>query len=236
MKFDKPLESCRLIKRYKRFLADVVHPELGELTVHCPNTGSMKNCWEPGWNAWVLDSGNPKRKYLHTWVVSESAQGEVIGINTHFANEVVYEALQQGLIPELDSFVELKREVKYGSENSRIDFLTVNEKAQKCYIEVKSVTLHEGEGIGSFPDAVSVRGQKHLRELMVCVEAGHRAVLLFVVQHSAIEQVIPAHHIDSTYAELLQKAVNLGVEVLVYNTKISTTHITLDHRLPFQLA
>ncbi|MGX5200759.1 DNA/RNA nuclease SfsA [Aliikangiella sp. IMCC44632] len=236
MKFTTPLETCRLVKRYKRFLADVVHTKLGELTVHCPNTGSMKNCWEPNWNAWILDSGNPKRKYLYTWVVSESPQGEIIGINTHLANEVVFEELQAGKIPELSGFNELQREVKYGSENSRVDFLTLSPQNRICYIEVKSVTLHLGDGVGAFPDAVSVRGQKHLRELMDCVKAGHRAVLLFVVQHSAIEKVVPAKQIDPLYAELLQQAIELGVEVLVYKAHISTTQIVLEHKIPFHLA
>ncbi|MDH5630858.1 MAG: DNA/RNA nuclease SfsA [Gammaproteobacteria bacterium] len=225
MKFPKLLEKTKLIKRYKRFLADVIHPEKGEMTVHCPNTGSMKNCWQEGWTAWILDSENDKRKYRYTWVLTENEKGQLIGINTHFANQIVFEAIEAGKIESLANYQEIKQEMKYGEENSRIDIWLKDENDQQVYIEVKSVTLLEDDGIGYFPDAVTTRGQKHLRELMHCVDQGHRAVLVFLVQHTGIVKVRPASHIDKTYAELFEKAVDHGVEVIVCRTYIDQTGI-----------
>jgi len=234
MKYPLPLEKTLLVKRYKRFLTDVIHPEKGEITVHCPNTGSMKNCWQEGWTAWILDSQNPKRKYLYTWVLAENEQGEFIGINTHYANDIVYEGIVNGRVKELSSFNQIKKEVKYGEENSRIDILLTDEDDKKTYIEVKSVTLLEGEkGEGSFPDAVTTRGQKHIRELISCVEQGHRAVLFFMVQHTGIHSVSVARHIDPDYADLLDLAIKCGVEVLVYNATISPQDIRINKRLEF---
>lgn len=233
MIFNHPLEKSILKKRYKRFLADVEHPTLGEMTVHCPNTGSMKNCWEEGWQAWLLDSQNPKRKYRYTWVVSENESGELIGVNTHFANEIVYEAILNRCIQELTEFEEVKKEVKYGEENSRIDILLSDKAGQKTYIEVKSVTLLEDNETGYFPDSVTTRGQKHLRELIHCVQKGHRAVLFFLVQHTGINKVSAAEHIDSEYTRLLQQAMDAGVEVLVYNTTITAREIKINKAVEF---
>lgn len=233
MKFPQELESSTLIKRYKRFLADVVHPELGEMTVHCPNTGSMKNCWQEGWKAWLLDSKNPKRKYQYTWCVVENEQGEKIGINTHFANEIVYEAINEGKIKEISDIADIKKEVKYGLENSRIDILVTEFSGRKVYVEVKSVTLLEQDGRGYFPDAVSTRGQKHIRELIQVVESGDRAVLLFLVQHTGIKSVSPAKHIDGKYAELIDEALKKGVEIIAYSTKLSSEEIRLNKAILF---
>ncbi len=227
MKFEPPLIATRLIKRYKRFLADVTHPELGEFTVHCPNTGSMKNCWQAGDTAWLLDSNNPKRKYQYTWVICESNNEYKIGVNTHFANSIVKEAIENQQIKELKTFESLKTEVKYGDENSRIDILLTHKNQTKTFIEVKSVTLHEQDGQGYFPDAVSTRGQKHLRELMTCVEQGNKAVLFFLVQHSQIQSVSPAAHIDPQYTKLLKEAVSKGVKVIAYNTRMTESEISL---------
>jgi sugar fermentation stimulation protein A len=243
MKFPKALEKTMLVKRYKRFLADVTHPEIGEMTVHCPNTGSMKNCWQQGWTAWILDSGNSKRKYLYTWVLAENEKGEFIGINTHYANEVVIEAIAKKEISELANFSEIKKEIKYGDENSRVDILLIDRNKNKTYIEVKSVTLldndlkgyEKGSGKGCFPDAVTTRGQKHLRELMHCVKQGHRAVLFFLVQHTGIKSVTAAKHIDPEYAALLNQAVEAGVEVVAYGCLLSESEIVLNKKLPFYL-
>lgn len=235
MNFSKPLEATKLIRRYKRFLADIVHPTLGEITVHCPNTGSMKNCWQEGWTAWVLDSENPKRKYLYTWVISENLAGDLIGINTHFANDIAFEAINAGNIHELKDFSEIKKEVKYGEENSRIDILLNGDQENKTFIEVKSVTLLEDDGIGYFPDAETSRGQKHLRELIKMKQQGHRSVLFFVVQHTGIKEVRVAKHIDIKYAELLEKAIEEGVEVLAYGTKITSHSLEVTKRLEFAL-
>jgi sugar fermentation stimulation protein A len=243
MKFNHPLEKTKLIKRYKRFLADVIHPEKGEMTVHCPNTGSMKNCWKEGWTAWILNSANTKRKYLYTWVLVENEKGEFIGINTHYANELVYEAITEGKIKQLTDYSGIKKEVKYGEENSRIDIYLVDKNKVETYIEIKSVTLLDSDlvtqekqsGIGCFPDSVSARGQKHLRELMHVVEQGHRAVLFFLVQHSGISSVTAAKHIDPEYATLIKQAVEAGVEILVYGCQLNAGEIVINKQLPFYL-
>lgn len=237
MLFEPPLISATLIKRYKRFLADVTLSNGDTITVHCPNTGSMKNCWEPGWTVYLQDSNNPKRKYRFTWVMAENADGELIGVNTHFANALVEEALLDGTIKELAGFTQLRREVKYGQENSRIDFLLETTDKPR-YVEVKSVTLKEpGEdsdtGAGFFPDAVSTRGQKHLRELIQLQHSGEaQAVLLFCVQHSGIEQVAAAQHIDPEYATLLKEAQQAGVKLLAYRARMSETEIRLTEAVP----
>ncbi|QDE32506.1 DNA/RNA nuclease SfsA [Shewanella polaris] len=220
MQFTPKLESGVLIKRYKRFLADIELLNGQEITIHCPNTGSMKNCLFPGEKVWFSTSDNPKRKYAHTWELMQTDQQQLIGINTGRANALAEEAINRQVIPELLGYDSLKREVKYGNENSRIDILLTSQNQPDCYIEVKSCTLLEQQ-MGYFPDAVTTRGQKHLRELMHMAELGHRAVLLFVVQHSGINCVKPARHIDPQYADLLQQAVLEGVEVLAYKTDLS---------------
>ena len=220
MQFSPALASGILIKRYKRFLADVALPDGSIITIHCPNTGSMKNCLFPGETVWFSTSDNPKRKYPHTWEIMQTDQQHLIGINTTRANALAEEAILQQVITELRGYDNLKREVKYGNENSRIDILLTSQNRSECYIEVKSCTLLEQQ-VGYFPDAVTTRGQKHLRELIHMVTLGHRAVLLFVVQHSGITTVKPARHIDPEYAELLKQAVSMGVEVLAYKTKLS---------------
>jgi sugar fermentation stimulation protein A len=221
MKFTPELESGVLIKRYKRFLADIMLPNGQAITIHCPNTGSMKNCLFPGEKVWFSTSDNPKRKYAHTWEIMQTDQQQLIGINTNRANALAEEAIHQQVITELQGYDRLKREVKYGNENSRIDILLTSQNRPECYIEVKSCTLLEGQE-GYFPDAVTTRGQKHLRELSHMVALGHRAILLFVVQHSGITSVRPARHIDPQYADLFQQAVSNGVEVLAYRTQCSS--------------
>jgi len=220
MLFTPKLESGVLLKRYKRFLADIMLANGQEITIHCPNTGSMKNCLFPGEPVWFSTSDNPKRKYAHTWELMQTDQQHLIGINTGRANALAEEAINRQVITELLGYDHLKREVNYGSENSRIDILLTSQNRPECYIEVKSCTLLEGQE-GYFPDAVTTRGQKHLRELSHMVALGHRAVLLFVVQHSGITSVKPARHIDPQYADLLEQAVSNGVEVLAYQTELS---------------
>ncbi len=238
MKFQPPLLKATLLKRYKRFLADVTHEELGEFTVHCPNTGSMKNCWSEGDSVYLLDSQNPKRKYQYTWISSHTPSGDWLCLHTHLANQIVIEGINSGVVKELQNYDAIKPEVKYGEENSRIDLLLSAKNESNCYVEIKTVTLLEnelGEGKGFFPDAVTTRGQKHLRELMTIAESGQRAVLFFLVQHSGIKSVSPARHIDPKYAENLSKAIETGVEILVYRTHISPAEIILQDSLPFIL-
>ncbi len=222
------------MQRYKRFLADVVTPEGVALTLHCPNTGAMTGCATPGDTVWYSTSLNIKRKYPHTWEITQTAGGEYICVNTLRANQLVKEAISLDLIPELRGYNSLKTEVKYGAENSRIDFLLQAEDQPECYIEVKSVTLADRDN-GYFPDAVTLRGQKHLRELISVAAEGKRAVLFFAVLHSAIGKFSPARHIDPKYAQLLNEAQKQGVEVLAYKAELSADNITLRSALPVTL-
>ena len=245
MNFDPPLQSGTLIKRYKRFLADVQSPEQGDFTIHCPNTGSMKNCAEPGFGVWFSRSDNPKRKYANTWELAKDDQGHMIGINANLANKLVKEAILSGVIVELTGYDSVQSEVKYGIENSRIDLLLTAEDRPNCYVEVKSVTLldecsgnhseqkADKKGQGLFPDAVSTRGQKHLRELAEVAQHGERAVLFFCVQHSGISSVAAAVEIDPAYAASLREARLAGVEVLVYGCDLSPTEIRVSRPLKF---
>jgi len=230
--FPQLLIPARLIKRYKRFLADVVFDDGRELTVYCPNTGSMLNCAEPGSRIWLSHSDDPKRKYAYSWQLVEADPGELACIHSALANNVVKEGVEAGKIPELQSYDLLQTEVRYGEEKSRIDLL-LSRPDEQCYVEVKCVTLHMGGGLGLFPDAVSVRGTKHLRELAAMKQQGHRAVLLFCVQNTVINRVGAAVEIDEKYAKTLQEVMAMGVEVLVYNTSISAQGIRLKEKLSF---
>lgn len=230
------LMPALLVQRYKRFLADVILPNGDEITLHCPNTGSMKNCVHPMSTCWYSTSGNLARKYPHTLEIVTTPSGHLAGINTARSNDLVEIAIRTGVISELQGYPNLRREVVYGSEKSRIDFLLENEK-QKCYVEVKNVTLMEAEGQGMFPDAVSDRGTKHLRELMQMVREGHRAVLLFCVQHTGIEWVEPADAIDPLYGKTLREAIAAGVEVLAYAVEIKPeqSYIVLHKKLAVKI-
>lgn len=236
MKFSSPLIPATLVRRYKRFLADVILEAGDEVTVHTPNTGAMLGCAEPGSRVWLKDSGNPARKYPLGWELSTSESGTLIGVNTHRANQLVQEGIETGVIEELQGYESLRREVGYGDEGSRIDLLLQHPARPACYIEVKNVTLLQAAGVAAFPDAVSQRGSKHLRELTRLVAQGYRAVLLFCVQRADAEVVEPARDIDPVYADTLATAVEQGVEVLAYRAQVSPTEITLQTRLPFRLA
>ncbi|OOE95022.1 MULTISPECIES: DNA/RNA nuclease SfsA [Salinivibrio] len=233
MQFSPPLASATLVRRYKRFLTDVTLDNGERLTIHCANTGAMTGCATPGDTVWYSTSNNPKRKYPHSWELNHTQQGDWICVNTTRANTLAVEAVQADRIPELAGYAQLQTEVRYGSENSRIDLLLRDDDKPDCYIEVKSVTLLEGDGWGAFPDAVSTRGQKHLRELIAMVEQGHRAVLLFVVLHSGIEKVTGAPHIDPDYNQLLNYALASGVEVICYQAQVSASELNLVNSVPF---
>lgn len=235
MKFSSPLIPATLIRRYKRFLADVILEAGDEVTVHTPNTGAMSGCAEPGSRVWLQDSGNPARKYPLGWELSTSTAGTLIGVNTHRANQLVQEGIETGVIEELQGYPSLRREVRYGEEGSRIDLLLQHGARPACYIEVKSVTLLREAGVAAFPDAVTQRGAKHLRELIGMVHQGYRAVLLFCVQRADAEVFEPARDIDPVYADTLATAVQQGVEVLAYRAQLSPTEITLTTRLPIRL-
>lgn len=247
MQHSSPLTKGRLIKRYKRFLADVETQSGEVITIHCPNTGAMTGCAEPGYTVYYSTSDNPKRKYPNTFELAQNHLGHLIGINTTRANHVVKEAILNGLIPSLNDYAELKTEVKYGNENSRIDILltddnsitsnkSINNKKPVCYIEVKSTTLllDEKNGLGAFPDAVTTRGQKHIRELVEMIQQGHRGVLVFLVQHTGIESVKVADTVDAKYAEELKKAFLAGLEIIVLHTKIDVDGIVANYTSEFQ--
>jgi sugar fermentation stimulation protein A len=236
VKFSSPLIPATLIRRYKRFLADVILEAGEQVTVHTPNTGAMLGCAEPGSRVWLQDSGNPARKYLLGWEISTGEAGTLIGVNTHLANQLVEEGIETGTIEELQGYQSLRREVRYGEEGSRIDLLLQHTVRPACYVEVKNVTLLRDAGVVAFPDAVSQRGSKHLRELMGLVRQGYRAVLLFCVQRADAEVVEPARDIDPAYADTLATAVQQGVEVLAYRAQVSPSEISLQTRLPFRLA
>ena len=226
-----PLKCASLVRRYKRFLADIELEDGSVKTIHCPNTGSMKACIAPGSACWYSTSDNPKRKYPDTWEIATTPDGDLAGINTGRANSLVREAIEAGVVSELKDYDCIRAEVKYGREKSRIDFLLSAEGRQPCYVEVKNVTLCLGGGLGAFPDAVSERGTKHLRELTSVAQQGDRAVILFCVQHSAIQKVRAAVEIDPAYAEALKIAHDQGVEVLAYGARLSEEEIVLNRQL-----
>ncbi|MDN4501879.1 DNA/RNA nuclease SfsA [Alteromonadaceae bacterium BrNp21-10] len=232
MQFVSPLISGQLIKRYKRFFADVQLDNGDIVTAHCPNTGAMTGCAETGWQAYLSKHNNPKRKLAYTWELVENSQGHVIGINTANANKLVSEALQNKQVSELSAYTDQRAEVKYGEENSRIDFLLSASNLPDCYVEVKSVTLLQDQQ-GYFPDAVTTRGLKHLRELAAMVEQGHRAVLFYLVQHSGIQTMSVAEHIDVAYAQQLRLSIQAGVEVVCYGCQLQGENYALNHPCEF---
>lgn len=236
---DFTLKPSVLIQRYKRFLADVTvideNNRSTEITMHCANTGAMTGCAVPGDAVWYSTSDNVKRKYPNSWELTLTQAKHWICVNTIRANQLTEEALKQGKIEEFEQHRDLKREVKYGEENSKIDFHLYDKNGRETFIEVKSVTLLTANQ-GYFPDAVTLRGQKHLRELIAMVEKGHRAVLLFAVLHSGINNVKPAEHIDAKYSALLREASQQGVEIIAYKANFAKKDhnftVTLTDKVP----
>lgn len=235
MKKDLSLLSATFIKRYKRFFTDI-RTEQGELlTVHCPNTGSMKNCQVENSPCWYSLSNNPKRKLPGTLEIVTTSFGNLAGVNTARPNHIVRRAIEDGLIPELCGYQNIRSEVRYGEEKSRIDLLLEGGREQQCYVEVKNVTLDCGDGHAQFPDSVTSRGTKHLRELMAMVAEGHRAVLFFCVQLTGVQSMSIAGHIDPLYGQTLSAAIDAGVEVLVWQADLSAQNIGLRRPLPLML-
>ena len=228
MKIAPPLFPATFEKRYKRFFADVRTPSGGLLTLHCPNTGSMKNCLVEGSPCWYSLSDNPKRKLPGTLEIVTSSQGNLAGVNTSRPNYLVREVIEADLVPELQGYSQIRTEVRYGEEKSRIDLLLEDRSLGQCYVEVKNVTLDMGDGLATFPDAVTSRGTKHLRELMAMVAAGHRAVLFFCVQLTGVQRMEVAAEIDPGYAATLSEAVAAGVEVIAWRASIGADQIVLD--------
>lgn len=220
-----PVIFGTLIRRYKRFLADVELEDGRVITAHCPNTGRMTTCAEPGWKVALSDSGNPKRKYRHTWELVHNGNGWIC-VNTGRANEMAFEAVSKGWIPDLAGYDEVIREQKFG--NSRFDLL-LKTGEERCYVEVKNVTLLAADGCYAFPDAVTERGRKHLNELIEVVKAGHRAAMLFVIPRSDGTSFRAAHEIDPDYAEALRLSAEAGVELYVRQAGVSPNEIRLEN-------
>lgn len=230
MKFPSKLTKGCLIKRYKRFLADV-ELENGTIVVaHCANSGSMLGCMDPGSTVYLSPNQNPKAKLDWRWELIE-INGGLVGINTSHPNRLVEAAIADGTITELQGYGSMRREVKYG-QNSRIDILL--EGPGLCYVEVKNVTLKIGAE-AQFPDSVTTRGAKHLRELTQMVGDGHRAVMVYLVQRSDCEHFRPADDIDPTYANELQAAYTAGVEVLCYQCSLTPSAIEVTAPMAYTI-
>lgn len=233
MRFDSPLLPARLIRRYKRFLADVEFDDGRITTVHTPNTGSMLGCQTPGSRVWLREVATPGRKYPLSWELVEVKGATLVGLNTALPPRLVQEAIEGGRVGELQGYSNIRREVPYGQERSRIDLLLEGEGDRApCYVEVKNVTAAVDGGIALFPDAVSDRASKHLRELMAVAGAGDRAAIFFVVQRGDVTEVRPADEIDVKYGETLRAAREAGVELIAYRARVTTREIVLDQRLP----
>ncbi len=230
MKFHSPLIPAVLIKRYKRFLADVELEDGSIITVHCPNPGAMLGLSAPGSRAWISDSGNPKRKLRHTLELLEvqGPQGAtLVGINTMHPNKLAEEAIKKGVIPALTGYQDLQRERKYG-ENSRIDILLEDPHKPPCYVEVKNVHLVRHHGLHEFPDCKTERGAKHLREMARVVDSGARAAMLYIIQRADGDRFSLAADLDPDYARAFEEAMQSGVEAFAIRCHITETEILAD--------
>jgi sugar fermentation stimulation protein A len=230
MLYKKALVEGRLIRRYKRFLADIQLAD-GVVTAACPNTGSLMGCCDPGSRVWLSESESATRKYRHTWELVQVGK-TMVGINTGLPNALVAEAIADGTIGELSGYASVRREVAFGEERSRVDLLLEDEAREPCYVEVKNVTAAAKKGVALFPDCVSERGSKHLRELMRIKAMGLRPVQVYCVQRADVKEVRPADGIDHEYGRTLREAIAAGVEVLAYRARVSPQEIRLAERIP----
>lgn len=240
MDFPDPLIPGRLIRRYKRFLSDIVIVDSDdterEITAHCPNPGAMLGLSAPGSEVWVSPARNPNRKLKYTWELIRVGD-HMVGINTGHPNALVSEAIAAGTIAELTGYETARREVRYGG-NSRIDILLEADGRPPCYVEIKNVHLRRddsSEGLAEFPDSVTARGAKHLRELGKAVSDGARAVMLYVVQRNDCDRFALAADIDPAYATEFAQARHLGVEAICYACEVSANSIHLVRPLPIDL-
>ncbi|CUK07511.1 Sugar fermentation stimulation protein A [Ruegeria denitrificans] len=230
MKFETPLVPARLIRRYKRFLADCTLEDGREVTAHCANPGSMMGLAEPGEKIWLEPNDDPKKKLKYGWRLVDHENGHFAGVDTSVPNKALRAALKAGEVPELAAYETIRPEVKYG-ENSRIDFLLTQPDLPDAYVEVKSVTLSREPGLAEFPDSVTARGTKHLGELAAMAAQGHRAIMLYLVQRTDCDRFALAADIDPTYAAAFKAVQVQGVERLVYRTRISPSEITVGERI-----
>lgn len=230
MIFDPPLIEARLIRRYKRFLADVTLEDGRDITVSVPNTGSMMGLTAPGSRVFLSRSDDPKRKYAHRLELVE-ADDTLVGINTGLPNRLAGEAIMAGLVGDLDTYPTIRREQKYGT-NSRIDLLLEDTARGRAYVEVKNVHLMRERGLAEFPDTKTARGAKHLRELGDMAEAGHRAVMVFLIQRADCDRFRLCRDLDPDYAAEFDRATARGVEAFAVRCQISTNAILPDALLP----
>jgi len=231
MYFDTPLVSGTLIKRYKRFLADIELPDDQIITAHCPNTGTMLSCSTPGSAVYLSVSDNPKRKYPHTLEMVQD-NGLWVGVNTSRTNKLVIEAIEQGQIVEFSDIDSIRAEVKT-SRQSRLDLL-VKQGEQSTYIEIKNCSLAI-DGCALFPDAVTTRGTKHLNELIDLKQKGFNSCIFFLVQRMDAERFAPAAQIDQIYSKTIRQAEKAGVQILVYQAEVNPTSIQVVGSLPYTL-
>jgi sugar fermentation stimulation protein A len=234
VRFPTPLIPATLVRRYKRFLADVVLPSGDTITVHVANPGAMLGLASPGARVWLSKSASLTRKLPHSWELVEVDFGtglELVGINTAHPNALVGEAIAGGVIPELAGYGSVRREVKYG-RNSRIDFLLESDGRPPCYVEVKNVHLMRQPGLAEFPDCVTARGAKHLEELAAMVEAGARAVMLFVIQIGSSSRLALARDLDPGYGAAFDRARARGVEALARRCAVDCSGIMVTDPVP----
>lgn len=230
MEFQATLVHGKLLKRYKRFLADIELDNGEVVTAHCTNTGSMKSCIEIGAEVYLSPTKNPLRKTKFTWEMIK-INGNWVGINTNNPNQLAFEAISKHEIPELSGYAEVFREVKW--DDSRFDIMAKN-KTETCFFEVKNVSMKEGD-FALFPDAITLRGRKHLETLIRVKKAGMRAIMLYIVQRCDVSKFSTAKEIDPEYSKTLKKAITNGVEIFVIQAKVTPTSITINKRIPFEM-
>ena len=234
MRFDPPLIPARLVHRYKRFLADVTL-ETGEaITVAVPNTGSMMGLTAGGSRVWLSTSVNTKRKYRHSLEIVE-ADGTLVGINTQHPNRLVEEAIGAGLVDNLSEYPEIRREQPYG-QKSRIDLLLTNQSGNKAYVEVKNVHMTRTVGLAEFPDSVTTRGARHLDELAAMRKAGHRAIMVYMIQRGDCDRFSICGDLDPGYAEAFERALKAGVETYALAARISAEEIVAEREIEILLS
>jgi len=231
MRFRSALVEGRLIRRYKRFLADVQLEGAGVVTAACPNTGSLMGCCDAGSRVWLSESDSATRKYRHTWELVQVGK-VLVGINTGLPNALVAEGIAEGAIRELAGYSSIRKEVTYGEEGSRVDIVLESPRRKPCYVEVKNVTAAASRGVALFPDCVSERGSRHLRELIRLKAQGLRPVQVFCVQRGDVREVRPADGIDFEYGRMLREAIAVGVEVLAYRARVTPDEIRLVEPIP----
>ncbi len=233
MKFPHPLIPGTLLRRHHRFLMDVRLDDGREITAHSGNTGGMLGCSTPGMRVWLSISPNPGRKYPHSLELVQPNPDEWVGVNTLLPNKLVREAIEQRLFPAFAAYSDIRPEVRYGTENSRVDMLLRGQGVPDYYLEVKNVTYCQ-QGRALFPDAVTARGTRHLRELLRMRHQGHRAAVVFCVQHSEARRFAPARHIDPVYADTLCQAAGEGLEVYAWQARMSPEEVVITSQLPVE--